>query len=406
MDLRVLMKKLLKNKKLVVALPVIVILVIIYFLTIGKKDNTPQYQTTPATKSNIISTVSASGQALTSHTNNVTSSATGTVKAVYIKDDDQVKTGQKIMEISLDSAGLQAQSQAYTSYLSAKNGLASAQTNLYSLNSAMFAANQKFINDAVARGLTVDDPTYIQQYSDWKSAEEKYLNQKNSISQSQSAVNNAWLSYKLTQSVVTAPSGGIITGITVAPGMQLTESSTRLAAVVSPGNPLIVLDISEIDVLSIQTDQKVIITFDSIADLTFTGKVVNIDRLGSITSGVTNYSAIIELDTNPDQVLPNMAASGNIIIDSKTDVLTVPLTAVKTQSGQNYVTVLKDNNPQNMPVEVGISSDTLTEIISGINEGDLVVTGQTSSVTTNGTSQSGSLFPATGGGGGTFRMLH
>ena len=101
-----------------------------------------------------------------------------------------------------------------------------------------------------------------------------------------------------------------------------------------------------------------------------------------------------------------MAASGNIIIDSKTDVLTVPLTAVKTQNGQNYVVVLKDDNPQNMPVEVGISSDTLTEIISGINEGDLVVTGQTSSVTTNGTSQSGSLFPATGGGGGTFRMLH
>ena len=400
------MKKLLKNKKLVIALLVVIILVIIYFLTIGKKDNTPQYQTTPAAKSNIISTVSASGQALTSHTNNVTSSATGTVKAVYIKDDDQVKTGQKIMEISLDSAGLQAQSQAYTSYLSAKNGLASAQTNLYSLNSAMFAANQKFINDAVTRGLTVDDPTYIQQYSDWKSAEEKYLNQKNSISQSQSAVNNAWLSYKLTQSVVTAPSEGTITGITVAPGMQLTESSTRLAAVVSQGNPLVVLDISEIDVLSIQTDQKVIITFDSIADLTFTGKVVNIDRLGSISSGVTNYSAIIELDTKPDQVLPNMAASGNIIIDSKTDVLTVPLTAVKTQSGQNYVPVLKDNNPQNMPVEVGISSDTLTEIISGINEGDLVVTGQTSSVTTNGTGQSGSLFPATGGGGGTFRMLN
>ena len=101
-----------------------------------------------------------------------------------------------------------------------------------------------------------------------------------------------------------------------------------------------------------------------------------------------------------------MAASGNIIIDSKTDVLTVPLTAVKTQNGQNYVVVLKDDNPQNMPVEVGISSDTLTEIISGINEGDLVVTGQTSSVTTNGTGQSGSLFPATGGGGGTFRMLN
>jgi multidrug efflux pump subunit AcrA (membrane-fusion protein) len=76
-----------------------------------------------------------------------------------------------------------------------------------------------------------------------------------------------------------------------------------------------------------------------------------------------------------------MAATANIIIETKSDVLTVPSGAVQGDGDQTYVVVVKDGREQNTPVAVGISSDTRTEIVSGVTEGDEVVTGTISQET-------------------------
>ena len=78
---------------------------------------------------------------------------------------------------------------------------------------------------------------------------------------------------------------------------------------------------------------------------------------------------IIQFDTGNAQILPNMAVTANIIIDNKSDVLLVPSVAI--QSGS--VRVLKNGQISSVDVETGLTSDTQTEITSGLRQGDTVI---------------------------------
>ena len=88
---------------------------------------------------------------------------------------------------------------------------------------------------------------------------------------------------------------------------------------------------------------------------------------------------LIQFDTEIPELLPNMTASANIIVDTVSEALLVPTTAVQTTNGQSSVRVLKDGQVSNIDVEVGKSSDSETQILSGISEGDTVVTSVTQS---------------------------
>ena len=396
-------KKIFKTRFRVAAF--IVLVVIISFSgwrLLGNRGQQTQYQTSQVERGTIVSSISASGQVLTANIVNITSNAKGLVKNVYVQDGDRVTSGQKIMEITLDSDAQQKASSAYSSYLSVKNSLDSAQVSLYTLDSAMWAAQRKFINDAVARGLTVDDPTYIQENDDWLAAEAKYKNQQNVIAQVKVALNSAWLSYQAVSSIVSAPMSGIITNIIYAPGMMISasaDSGQRIAVIQAEGTPLASFNISEIDVSQVKVGQKATIKLDSISDKTFTGKVLSIDRIGTVTSGVTSYPAVVQFDTGASDILPNMAATASIILETKSDVLLVPSSVIQRQGDQNIVRVMRGKQEQSVTVETGLVSDTQTEIISGVSEGDEVVV----STVISGSSQTGgtSVF----GGGGAGRMF-
>jgi len=396
-------KSLFKNRfRAAIIFAVIIGLIIVAVRVVKSKNQQTQMQTQKVGRGTIISSISASGQILTANIVNITTNTKGLVKKVYVKDGDRVTAGQKLMELTLDSDAQQKAASAYSSYLSAKNNLDSAKSTLYSLQSQEFAANQKFINDAVARSLKTDDPTYIQQYADWLAAEAKYKNQQNVINQSQVAINSAWLAYQSVSPIITAPISGTMTNLTYSEGMTLSASadaSQRIAVVESEGTPMATFNISEIDVSKVRSGQKATIKLDSLPDKTFTGKVVTVDKIGTITSGVTNYPATITFDSGASEILPNMSATANIILEVKDNALLVPSSTVQKQNDQNVVQVMKGKQPQTVNVEVGLSSDTQTEIISGLSEGDEVITSSTSSTTDN---QSGrSVFS----GGGAGRMF-
>jgi hypothetical protein len=129
------------------------------------------------------------------------------------------------------------------------------------------------------------------------------------------------------------------------------------------------------------------------------------DSLGTLTSGVVSYNVTIGFDSLDPRIKPEMSVSAAIITGVKSDVLLVPNSAVKTQNGNSYVQVLVGQTPENRTVEVGLSNDTQTEIISGINAGDNVVTqtitsGAASTAASTSTSNRGGLnIPGVGGGG-------
>ncbi len=391
---------LLKNKRLitfiVVAFFIIGLLAWKQFFGI---NTSIKYQTATVQRGVLVSSVSASGQMITTNIVSVATQATGTIKEVFVKDGDQVVAGQKIMEINLDGAGLAKNAAAYSSYLSAQNSLNSARSKQDSLQSALFKANQAFITDkGIPNPSDADklNPKYIEENAEWLAAEADYKNQQNVIAAAQSALNSSWLSYTQTSNIVTSPISGTITNITYVAGMVISpttgSSSTsqniqRVAVVKNDSTPNASVDISEIDVYKLKNGQAASLTLDSIPGKTFTGKVISVDRIGSVTSNVTNYPVIIQFDTDSPQILPNMAVSANIIVSTKSNVLLVPSIAVQTLGRKNLITILKNGQPKSVVVKIGDQSDSEIEITSGLNEGDIVVTGTTSSLATQTTGQ-------------------
>ena len=165
------------KKRWISALVVLIIVAGIIFKIRSAGSNVVKYQTTSVQKGTVVSTVSASGRALTTSALNIETQVSGIVKDVYVKDGDKVYAGQVIADFTLDTNGIQNYAQASASYLSAKNAVATDNADYYSLQSAMFTANQKFINDAAARGLSTGDPTYIEEYGTWRAAESAFLQQ-------------------------------------------------------------------------------------------------------------------------------------------------------------------------------------------------------------------------------------
>ncbi len=404
-------KNFIKTHKRLTIVLVIVLLGFFLFLRSRSTSNKLTYQTAAATRGTLISTVTASGTIVATNNIDVTSLANGQVAKVYVKEGDVGFKGQKLFDITLDTTGEQRRSQALSSYLSAKSSLNSANSNYYTLQAAEFAANSKFINDAVARNLATNDPTYIQENATWLAAEANFNNQQNSVSQTQASLTSAWLNYQLTAATITAPISGTIENITVVPGMAITNSTTTatgttsgttIASIQTPGNPVATVNITEIDATKVKGGQKVTLTFDSIPNATFTGKIAGINKLGMVTGGVTNYPATIEFDSSSDQILPSMAVTAAIITGIKDNVITVPTGAIITQNGQTVVRILKNGQVTNSPVTTGSTSDTDTEIITGINEGDEVVTSVITTPSSGSTSSSTSPFSGQlrfGGGG-------
>jgi multidrug efflux pump subunit AcrA (membrane-fusion protein) len=387
-------------------------------LTAG--DQQPQYQTAKAEKGTIVSTVSASGNVLTSNIINISTEASGVVKAVYVKDGDKVIAGQKIAEINLDKEGQQKNASAWSSYLTAKNNLDSANINLYTLQSDMFSKWDIFKELAESSTYQNSDgsPRYEQRAlpefhiaeKNWLAAEAKYKNQQAVINQAEAALQSAWLSYQSTSPIVTAPIAGVVSNMEVVPGMvllsqtnptnQTTTSSQRIAVIQNEASPIISVNITEIDVPKVKIGQKVTVTLDSLLNKTFTGKVVTVDRIGTTSNNVTNYRSLIQLDTSSSKILPNMAANANIIIETKPDVLIIPSAAIHTRAGQSFVRVLRNGRQQQIPVEVGLQGDTQTEITSGLSEDDEVIIG---TIMTQAQQDGESVFGGGGFGGGGFR---
>ena len=393
-----------------------------------------QYQTALVERGTIVSSLSESGQVVVANRTSVTTQASGVISEVNVKNGDTVIAGQKIAVVTLDQAGQQKQAQVWSSYLSAKTALDNANTKLYSLQSAMFskwktytdiAENSTFQNSdgSPNTGNRVLTPFTISQ-DDWLAAEADYKNQQGVIAQSKASVTSSWITYQAASATITAPGAGIIDDLTIAPGIQIGSSSTTgagtttsstanstssqtIATIKIQGNPLISVSLSEVDVARVRAGQKTTVTLDALPSKTFTGKVLGINTTGAISSGVTTYPASILLDLPDDSILPNMSATVNIITAVKSDVLVVPVAAVQTVGGQAAVRVLKNGTVTNVSVEVGISSDADTEITSGLNEGDVVVTGVVATRQTNSGSAGASPFGSPvrlggfGGGGNT-----
>lgn len=383
---------LVSRKKLVLVGLFILVIASVVSRRFLKKDEQATFITAQVERTTLINSVSASGSVINTGQQTISTKASGVVRQIFVKDGDAVAKGNKLVEFELDQEGEEARAKAWSSYLSSKNSVESTKATQYSLQSAMFEAWDEFKELAESDTYQNSDgtPKYEQRAlpefhipeKDWLAAEAKYKNQVAVIAQAQAALTSSWLSFQMVSPTITAPASGKVSDVMVAPGMVISPQagegggSHKLLSLVTGQEALVSVSVSEIDVSQIETGQKVIIVVDAVADKTFTGKVVGIDRTGSVTQGVVNYAALISLDTLDKSLLPNMSITAEIILSSKPNVLVVPAGAVSQFQGQAIVSVLVNGKPQEKEVETGLQTPTQVEILNGLEEGETVITGQ------------------------------
>lgn len=217
---------------------------------------------------------------------------------------------------------------------------------------------------------------------------------------------------------ITSPIDGKVGTIT---GTLGGEASGAAIATIVTDSKFVNISVSENDIVKMKLGQKATITFDAIDDLTLVGTISQINETGLVSSGIVSYGVKIAFNDLTDKVRTGMSATANIVVDVATDVLAVPNGAVKSSTSITYVDTfnstssLVSNNigtytssilPTRKTVTTGIVGDSYTEIISGLQEGNVVVTktntpSATSKTTTTNSTQNSSR---NGGGVGGIRF--
>lgn len=222
-------------------------------------------------------------------------------------------------------------------------------------------------------------------------------------------------------SFIRAPFDGVVAQLTVNKGDSV-SSGTSLGTFITQ-QKVADITLNEVDVAKIKTGDKATLTFDAIDGLSITGKVSSIDLVGTVTQGVVSYPVKIVFDTQDDRIKSGMSASAAIVTNSKQDVIIVPTNAIKTQGSVSYVdmvpkdTATTDSSgvelataPTQQQIELGISDDPNTEIVSGLSVGDKIVTKTIAGTATKAVATAPSLFGGAGGargvtGGGATRAV-
>jgi macrolide-specific efflux system membrane fusion protein len=185
---------------------------------------------------------------------------------------------------------------------------------------------------------------------------------------------------------IVAPIDGIVTDVALVEGADAPSGS---AVTIESRSLVVSTSVVESDVASISIDQAATVTItalDEVVEGTVTSIAPSAEEASA--SGVVSFAVTIELAEAPDALRPGMSAEVTIVTASAQDVLTVPSRALS-GSGDNYTVrvVGADGTVEVRAVTVGLVTDSLAEIQSGLSAGDAVVTGTSST-------------DALGGGGG------
>ena len=197
--------------------------------------------------------------------------------------------------------------------------------------------------------------------------------------------------------VLKAPVAGVVTAVNVTVGLPPTSPAITMRS----NGLVVVASVPEGAMASLQAGQKATVTLPALSK-SVAGTLAALPTAASSSSGsAVTFPVTVNLTSPPADLLAGMSAQVTIVIAQHADVLQVPTTAIQGSSTAPTVQVLQSGVPVSKPVEIGLSTNSSTEIIAGLSEGETVVVGvvnptaQTSTSTTTG--------GLTGGGGGGFR---
>ncbi len=316
------------------------------------------------------------------------------VMAVYVKNDQEVKKDQIIALLDSEDA---------------EKSIRDAEINLRSAQIQMKQTENQYTTETI---------------------EDKWVRQLQEISLQQRANSLADAKEKLQDYYIKAPFDGVVTDLSVEAGDSISQSDV-LASVITQ-EMVANITLNEVDAAMVKEGNDVELTFDALSDVTMQGKVSKVETIGTVESGVVSYQVEIAFESTSEYLKPGMSVDAEIMIQHKEDVVVVPSSAIKTVNGENYIlvqdtsgsvqggsstqTTMDQFQMQRKKVELGISNDTSVEIVSGLNEGDVIVVSSTGTGSGTGSgsgsqknsssSSSSSILPTMGSGPGGGGGLH
>ena len=183
---------------------------------------------------------------------------------------------------------------------------------------------------------------------------------------------------KLEIETITAPFYGVVASVDVEEGDIIPDSGMSQVTIVRLIDPMsmeLSVGLDEIDIPSVELEQRAIIEVDALPDVQLEGKVTSISPLPTVEAGVVLYNVKIDFDVPQGSGLRvGMSATADIIINERSSVLLVPDRAIKQDmQGNPIVYIMVNEQIEARSVVIGISDGFQTEIIDGLDEGEIVV---------------------------------
>lgn len=344
----------------------------------AKKKNLITFSTTQVKKSDISTSITATGNIEPVTEVEVGTQVSGIIDKIYVDYNSVVKEGQLIAE--MDKVPLQNELE------SAKGTYDGAKAE-FEYQERNYKRNQQLHEKGLISDTEYEENLY------------NYQRAKSSLESSRAAYNNA--QRNLSYAIITSPINGVVTsrdveeGQTVASGF---ETPTLFTIAADLTKMQVVADVDEADIGGVKEGQRVTFTVDAYPEDTFEGRVTQI-RLGSSKSSSTSststssetvvtYEVVISAD-NPDLKLkPRLTANVNIYTLDKKGVLCVPSKAlrfipeqpmlgsddvVEDCEGEHKVWTYENHVFKAHPVTIGLSDGINTEILGGVEEGLTIV---------------------------------
>ena len=357
------------------------------------KEEEVEFITKKAKKGSFSKKVDATGEIFATELIDVGAQVSGQIKKLYVKLGDQVKKGDMIA--SIDSSTQQnsidnkeAQLAIYKAQLeSAKVALNIAKTQ-FDRENALFSKNATSKQEFESAKNT---------YSA-NSAKIKELEAQ--IKQTNIELSTAKINLGYTK--ITAPRDGTVVSVQVEEGQTVNANQTTptIVNIADLSRVKMKMQIAEGDITKIKVGTPVEYSILSEPTKKFQTTVSSIDpglttlsdgSYGSSSSSKSSYSSSSSSSSavyyyaqsivdNKDGILRiGMTTQNELLIANVEDAIIVPSIGIKKDENGTFVYVLKDGKPVKTAVKTGIKDNLDTQIISGINEGDEIITSQGSS---------------------------
>ena len=357
-----------RNAKIAIGVVAAIIVVVFLTCTGGKKNDKVTFDTAKVEKTNIQTSITATGtiEPVTSVT--VGTQVSGIVSHLYVDYNTIVKKGQVIAE--LDRTNLMSE-------------LNSAQANLKSAQSELDyqKTNHERFKALYDKGL-VSANDYEQARLAYIKAEQTVAHQKESVKKAQTNLGYA---------TITSPIDGVVLSKEVEEG-QTVASSFNTPTLFTIAQDLtdmrVIADVDEADIGEVREGQRVIFTVDAFPNDTFEGAVTQVRQQPTTESNVVTYEVVISAPNQDLKLKPGLTANVNIYTLEVSDVLAIPTKALRFKPSEAMLnegeTITDTDSPQKVwtkdgpnlkaiAVQTGVTNGTLIQVTDGLEAGTRVI---------------------------------